>query len=44
MIFRSTYPRHSFDGITPSAMRNVVARMWSATTRIEMSDALIVPA
>ncbi len=26
MMRRSTYPRHSFEGVTPSAMRNAVAR------------------
>ncbi len=36
MILRSTYPRHSLLGMTPSAMRNVLARMWSAITRIEV--------
>jgi hypothetical protein len=25
------------DGTTPSAIRNVIARMWSATTRIDTS-------
>ena len=26
MILRRTYPRHSFDGTTPSEIRNVIAR------------------
>ena len=43
MIFRSTYPRHSFDGITPSPIRNVVLRMWSATTRMDVSEASFAP-
>src|SRR5437762_5093171 len=30
---RSTYPRPSFDGKTPSARRNATARAWSASTR-----------
>ena len=38
MILRSTYPRHSFDGTTPSAIRNVIARRWSAITRMDTSD------
>ena len=38
MILRSTYPRPSLPGITPSATRNVVARRWSAMTRSETSS------
>ncbi len=34
-IFRSTYPRPSFAGITPSEIRNVAARAWSAIIRSE---------
>ena len=30
---RSTYPRPSFDGVTPSATRNVTPRPWSHSTR-----------
>ena len=33
MSRRSTYPRPSFDGKTPSATRNVKAREWSPMTR-----------
>ena len=38
MILRSTYPRPSFDGSTPSEIRNVAAREWSAITRNEAAD------
>ncbi len=38
MIFRRTYPRPSFDGNTPSEIRNVAAREWSAITRREAAD------
>ena len=32
MTRRRTYPRSSFDGTTPSAIRKVIARAWSART------------
>ena len=35
---RNTYPRPSFEGRTPSAIRNVTARPCSAMTRSATSD------
>ncbi len=43
MIRRSTYPRHSLDGVTPSVMRKAAARAWSAITRMETSSSSRVP-
>ena len=37
MIARRTYPRPSFDGTTPSAMRKVIVRPWSARIRSHRS-------
>jgi len=33
MIRRRTYPRPSFEGVTPSPTRNVIPRPWSARIR-----------
>src|SRR5690349_10377323 len=38
IILRRTYPRPSLEGRTPSEMRNVAAREWSAMTRREAAD------
>ncbi len=40
---RSTYPRPSLDGSTPSAINIVMARPWSASRRMAMSVASSAP-
>ncbi len=40
---RVELPRPSLAGMTPSVIRNVVERMWSATTRIDTSSETVEP-